>query len=234
MRDSGRILQNTAAAISARPPITSIAVCQLTKSIKTPVIRRPHMPPMALPAMYNPIARPMCLGWISSLKYVIATAANPLNDSPTKARSSNTPCQVGIMALAIVHAEAANSAATITGLRPMRSEIGPVINRPMASRPVATDRIRLLCAALMEKFLGQQRHHRLHAIQQGKGRKATAEQRQHRAHEHRRALLDIDVLEFGDDIILHTRRDFMGQWSDSSFHGGPRKGTFWQAMKKSI
>ncbi|CAI8885286.1 hypothetical protein EMIT043CA1_20257 [Pseudomonas brassicacearum] len=73
----------------------------------------------------------------------------------------------------------------------------------------------------------------MHAIQQGKGRKATAEQRQHRAHEHRRALLDIDVLEFGDDIILHTRRDFMGQWSDSSFHGGPRKGTFWQAMKKA-
>ncbi|MNP54468.1 hypothetical protein D3C76_1490240 [compost metagenome] len=57
------------------------------------------------------------------------------------------------MALAIVHTEAANSAATITGLRPMRSEIGPVINRPMASRPVATDRIRLLCAALMENSL---------------------------------------------------------------------------------
>ena len=50
----------------------------------------------------------------------------------------------------MVHSAAANSAATITGLRPIRSEIGPVINRPMASMPVATDRIRLLCAALME------------------------------------------------------------------------------------
>ncbi|MCY1451560.1 hypothetical protein D9M71_684320 [compost metagenome] len=62
LRDSGRIFQNTAAAISARPPITSIAVCQLTKSISTPVIRRPLIPPMALPPMYRPMARPMCCG----------------------------------------------------------------------------------------------------------------------------------------------------------------------------
>ncbi|MNH47093.1 hypothetical protein D3C79_1101670 [compost metagenome] len=50
----------------------------------------------------------------------------------------------------MVHSAAANRAATITGLRPIRSEIGPVISRPMASMPVAIDRIRLLCAALME------------------------------------------------------------------------------------
>jgi hypothetical protein len=49
----------------------------------------------------------------------------------------------------MVHAAAQNSAATMTGLRPMLSEIGPVINKPMASIPVATDSTRLLWAALM-------------------------------------------------------------------------------------
>ena len=68
LRDSGKIFTNTMASTNARPPITSIAVCQLTKSINTPVIKRPLIPPIALPPMYNPIARPMCCGWISSLK----------------------------------------------------------------------------------------------------------------------------------------------------------------------
>ncbi|MNI97896.1 hypothetical protein D3C73_1566280 [compost metagenome] len=62
LRDSGSTFQNTSAAIRARPPMVSIAVCQLTKSISTPVIRRPLMPPMALPPMYRPMARPMCCG----------------------------------------------------------------------------------------------------------------------------------------------------------------------------
>ncbi len=81
----------------------------------------------------------------------MATAASPLRDRPTSARISSTPCQLGISALAMVHRAAASKAATITGLRPMRSETGPVINNPMASMPVATERIRLLWAALMEK-----------------------------------------------------------------------------------
>ncbi|MNE62299.1 hypothetical protein D3C80_1575690 [compost metagenome] len=149
-RDSGSTFQNTTAAIRARLPITSSAVCQLTKSISTPVIRRPLMPPMALPPIYRPMARPMCCGWISSLRYVIATAARPLSDSPSSARLSSTPCQLGISALTRVHRAAQNRANTITGLRPMRSEMGPVISKPIASMPVDTERIRLLCAALME------------------------------------------------------------------------------------
>src|SRR5471032_3693404 len=80
----------------------------------------------------------------------MATAARPLNDKPISARMINTPSQLGIIALAMVHRAAANNAVTITGLRPTRSEIGPVISRPMASMPVATDRIRLLWAALIE------------------------------------------------------------------------------------
>jgi hypothetical protein len=110
----------------------------------------------------------------------------------------------------MVHSAAANSAATITGLRPKRSEIGPV------------DGI----------FVGQQRHHRLHAIEQGEGREAAAEQRQHRTHERRRAFFDVDLLEFSDDIVLHGRWNFMGKWSDSSFHVEPQKGAAGQAMKK--
>ncbi len=80
----------------------------------------------------------------------MATAAKPLSDRPTSARMINMPSQLGIIAPIMVNKAAQNSAVTITGLRPRRSEIGPVINRPMASMAVATDRIRLLCAALIE------------------------------------------------------------------------------------
>ncbi len=59
------------------------------------------------------------------------------------------PSQPGIRPLAIVARAAQNNAATITGLRPSRSDIGPVISKPNASIAVDTDRIRLLCAALM-------------------------------------------------------------------------------------
>ena len=79
----------------------------------------------------------------------MATAASPLSDKPTSARVISTPSQLGIHALSTVNSAALNSAETITGLRPMASEIGPVTNRPIASIPVATDKIRLLCAALI-------------------------------------------------------------------------------------
>ncbi|EGH06223.1 hypothetical protein Pgy4_00820 [Pseudomonas savastanoi pv. glycinea str. race 4] len=62
----------------------------------------------------------------------------------------STPSQLGISALAMVNSDAQNSAMTITDLRPSRSDIGPVISRPMASIAVATDRIRLLWAAERE------------------------------------------------------------------------------------
>ena len=80
----------------------------------------------------------------------MATAASPLSDRPTRARMASTPCQLGINALAMVHSAAQNRANTITGLRPTRSEIGPVTSSPNASRPVDTDSTRLLWAALME------------------------------------------------------------------------------------
>ena len=80
----------------------------------------------------------------------MATAARPLRDRPTSARVNRMPSQVGISALIMVNSAAQNSAVTITGLRPSRSEMGPVISKPIASMPVATERIRLLCAALIE------------------------------------------------------------------------------------
>ncbi len=79
----------------------------------------------------------------------MATAASPLSDKPTSARVISTPSQVGISALRRVNAAAENNANTITGLRPKASEMGPVISKPIASIAVATDRIRLLCAALI-------------------------------------------------------------------------------------
>src|SRR3990167_8774061 len=80
----------------------------------------------------------------------MATAARPLKDRPTSARINRMPSQLGIRPLAMVASAAQNNAVTITGLRPSLSDIGPVISRPQASIAVATDRIRLLCAALME------------------------------------------------------------------------------------
>ncbi|MNP24685.1 hypothetical protein D3C76_1174600 [compost metagenome] len=62
---------------------------------------------------------------------------------------ASTSSQLGITALARVERAAQTRANTITGLRPMRSEIGPVISRPNASMAVETDSTRLLCAALM-------------------------------------------------------------------------------------
>ncbi|MOA10238.1 hypothetical protein D3C78_1301200 [compost metagenome] len=68
LRDSGRMRQNTTAATSAMPPSAASAACQETKSTSTPLISRPLIPPMALPPMYSPMDRPMCCGWISSLR----------------------------------------------------------------------------------------------------------------------------------------------------------------------
>ncbi len=60
---------------------------------------------------------------------------------------------MGITALPRVNSAAASSETTITGLRPIASEIGPVTSRPRASMAVATDNARLLSAALMENAL---------------------------------------------------------------------------------
>jgi len=79
------------------------------------------------------------------------TAARPLSDSPTSARMASTPCHVGITALARVKRAAKASEATMIGLRPMASEIGPVTSRPRAIMMVAMDSTRLLCAALRAK-----------------------------------------------------------------------------------
>jgi len=51
------------------------------------------------------------------------------------------------------------------------------------------------------KFVGQRRHHRLYAIQQGEGGKPAGEQRQHRAHEHRRAFFDVLVIKLRHHLI---------------------------------
>ena len=48
-RDSGKIFQNIRAAASAEQPITIMAMRQPKKSVITPQIKRPLMPPMELP-----------------------------------------------------------------------------------------------------------------------------------------------------------------------------------------
>ena len=74
------------------------------------------------------------------------TAATPLRDSPIRARITNMPCQLVIMVESSVQHEASNSAVTITGLRPMASDSGPVKSSPIASMAVETDSEILLLA----------------------------------------------------------------------------------------
>ncbi|MNC44350.1 hypothetical protein D3C75_932530 [compost metagenome] len=74
------------------------------------------------------------------------TAATPLSDNPISARIIKMPCQLVIMVESSVQIEASKSAVTITGLRPIASESGPVNSRPMANVAVETDNEILLLA----------------------------------------------------------------------------------------
>jgi len=74
------------------------------------------------------------------------TAATPLSDSPISARISRMPCQLVIIVESSVHTEASIRAVTITGLRPMASDSGPVNSRPTASMPVEIESEILLLA----------------------------------------------------------------------------------------
>ncbi|MNP23526.1 hypothetical protein D3C76_1162400 [compost metagenome] len=67
-RDSGRIRQNISAEARAKQPITASAMRQLKRSVKTPLSKRPLMPPIELPLIYSPIENATKLGWISSLR----------------------------------------------------------------------------------------------------------------------------------------------------------------------
>ena len=67
-RDSGRIRQNIMAEANAKQLITASATRQPKKSVKTPVSRRPLIPPIELPLMYSPMEKATTLGWISSLR----------------------------------------------------------------------------------------------------------------------------------------------------------------------
>src|SRR5215218_5834487 len=78
----------------------------------------------------------------------MATAGTPLRVSPARARSIRNIGQLGASAAASVSTAEANSAATMTGLRPQTSESGPAIRRETASSPVDRDRARLLSAGL--------------------------------------------------------------------------------------
>ncbi|MNM62335.1 hypothetical protein D3C81_736650 [compost metagenome] len=69
------------------------------------------------------------------------------------------------------------------------------------------------------KLLGQQRHHRLHAVEQGKGGKAAAEQRQYGAQKGRGAFFDPAFVQACDDLVERGGGQFVDVWSNSSFHG---------------
>ncbi len=76
------------------------------------------------------------------------TAATPLSDSPISARISRMPCQLCIMVASRVQMEASSRAVTITFLRPIASDSGPVNSSPTASIPVATESEILLAAGV--------------------------------------------------------------------------------------
>ncbi|VDR27063.1 Uncharacterised protein [Raoultella terrigena] len=74
------------------------------------------------------------------------TAATPLSDRPISARMIRIPCQVVMTVDSRAQQEASTSAVTITFLRPMASEMGPVNSSPTASMAVEIDSEILLLA----------------------------------------------------------------------------------------
>ncbi len=68
------------------------------------------------------------------------------NDRPISARIIRIPCQLVIMVDNNVQQEANNKAVTITGLRPIASESGPVKSKPIASMAVEIESETLLLA----------------------------------------------------------------------------------------
>ncbi|MNP12836.1 hypothetical protein D3C76_1050880 [compost metagenome] len=76
------------------------------------------------------------------------TAATPLRERPISARMMSIPCQLVIIVDNRVQTEASSRAVTITGLRPMASDSGPVKSKPTASIPVEMESEILLLAGV--------------------------------------------------------------------------------------
>ena len=74
------------------------------------------------------------------------TAATPLSERPISARIIKIPCQLVIMVESSEQHDASTKAVTITCLRPIASDSGPVNSNPTASMAVEIDSEILLCA----------------------------------------------------------------------------------------
>ena len=81
----------------------------------------------------------------------MATAATPLTAMPIKIRVVKKNDQIGSKALRINKMAAKNKARTIMVLRPKRSEIKPVNNKPTAKATVENDSGKLLCVGVTLK-----------------------------------------------------------------------------------
>src|SRR5579884_1120798 len=133
---------------NARTPMAATAKRQETASVRTPTMRRPDIPPMALPPMYRPIASPTAPASISSLRYAMATDGNPLNVIPSSARQARNIGQVGMNADSSVRAAEQNKESTMMGFRPQASDNPPARSKDTARQPVVREMARLLWAAL--------------------------------------------------------------------------------------
>ena len=74
------------------------------------------------------------------------TAATPLSDRPMRARIIRMPCQLVIIVDNSEQQAASSRAVTITGLRPIASDSGPVNSRPTANIAVEIESEILLLA----------------------------------------------------------------------------------------
>jgi hypothetical protein len=79
------------------------------------------------------------------------------------------PCQLVIMVESSVQTEASISAVTITGLRPMASDSGPVNSSPIASIAGGNGERNTAAGRRYAKLVRQHGQDRLNAIEQGKG-----------------------------------------------------------------
>lgn len=150
-RGWGSSSRNATAHATAITPIVPTAARQPHSCATQPVMTRPLIPPMELPATNRPIAATSALGRTSSARYAIAEAGRPARAAPWSARSAISAPSEGANGTSRPTATATDRDAVITVRRPNRSDRALSGRTHRASAPVAPDTVQLAALALTPK-----------------------------------------------------------------------------------
>jgi hypothetical protein len=147
-RDGGSAFHAMIAAETPINPIAPSAYRQESRSAISAVSSRPIIPPRPFPPIANPIAKPIDVGWISSLRYAIDTAGSPAKVTPASVRSRSNAPHRGAKADMSMRTDDASNDPTIICVRPRDSENVPATSIAGARIPVVNESGKLLSAAL--------------------------------------------------------------------------------------